>query len=131
MELTQIAQVAGLGLVAGILITMVRQQRAEMALVLSLVAGGLIFVFVAVRLAGLIGLFQDLAARAQVNAFYLGTVLKIIGVAYLAEFGGQVLRDAGDSAVASKVELAAKVVILILAVPIIVAILDTVTRLLQ
>lgn len=131
MELTQIAQVVGLGLIAGVLIALVRQQRPEMALVLSLVAGGLILMFVAVRLAGLIDLFRELAARAQVNALYLGTILKIIGIAYLADFGGQVLRDSGEAAVAGKVELAAKVLILLLAVPIVVAILDTVTRLLQ
>jgi stage III sporulation protein AD len=71
-----------------------------------------------------------MALRAQLNMVFLSALLKIIGIAYIAEFGTQVCRDAGENALAFKVELAGKVMILILAVPIISTIVDTVERLL-
>ncbi|HHX50103.1 MAG TPA: stage III sporulation protein AD, partial [Clostridia bacterium] len=73
---------------------------------------------------------EELSHRAQVNQFYLATIMKIIGIAYIAEFGAQVCRDAGETAIASRVEFAAKVLVMVLAIPILVAILETIIRLL-
>jgi stage III sporulation protein AD len=56
-------------------------------------------------------------------------VLKIIGIAYIAEFGAQIVRDAGQESIASKIELAGKVLILVLAIPIISIIIETVMKL--
>lgn len=53
-------------------------------------------------------------------------MLKILGVAYLAEFASVICRDAGEQAVAQKVEFAAKVIIAVLALPILVAILESI-----
>ena len=61
---------------------------------------------------------------------YLTTILKIIGITYVAEFGAQICRDSGQGALATKVELAAKVIIMMMAVPIMAAILDAVWKLL-
>ena len=61
---------------------------------------------------------------------YLDTVLRVIGVAYLAAFGGQVCRDAGEGALAAKVELAGKVLILAMSVPLMFALLDLILRIL-
>jgi len=60
----------------------------------------------------------------------MSLILKVIGIAYIAEFGAQVCRDAGEGAVAAKVELAGKALVLLLALPIVYAILDFVGRLL-
>ena len=46
------------------------------------------------------------------------TLLKIIGIAYIAEFGAQITKDAGQGAIASKIELAGKILILVMAIPI-------------
>ncbi|MNJ03061.1 Stage III sporulation protein AC/AD protein family protein [compost metagenome] len=63
------------------------------------------------------------------ESIYLKTVLKIIGIAYIAEFGAQIVRDAGQESIASKIELAGKVLILVLAIPIISIIIETVMKL--
>ena len=70
-----------------------------------------------------------MAKRAGIGEMYLIILLKIIGISYLVEFGAQVCRDAGEGAIASKVELAGKVMILVMAVPIIAFALDTILRL--
>ena len=60
---------------------------------------------------------------------YMGTILKIVGVAYIADFGSQICRDAGEGALASKIEFAAKIIVLVMAVPIIVAVLQSLLKL--
>jgi len=127
----EIFQIVGLALTATMIIILVRQSRgSEAALLISLVVGATIFLLLLDRIGTVIRVLADLSQRAGINQFYLNTVLKIIGIAYVAEFGSQVCRDAGENAIASKVELAAKVLIMVLAIPIIVAILESIIRLL-
>ncbi|HBS93761.1 MAG: stage III sporulation protein AD [Eubacteriales bacterium] len=125
-----IMQIVALAVVAVVLIVVIRQERPELALQISMVAGIIILVFAVWKLVGIIKVLERMALRAQLNMVFLSALLKIIGIAYIAEFGTQVCRDAGENALAFKVELAGKVMILILAVPIISTIVDTVERLL-
>ncbi|MCG0277608.1 MAG: stage III sporulation protein AD [Thermanaeromonas sp.] len=127
----EIFQLVGLGLTATFIVVVVRQaQSKEIALLISLVAGALMFLLLVDRIAAVIQVLSDLSDRAGINRFYLTTVLKIIGIAYVGEFGAQVCRDAGENAIASKVELATKVLIMVLSIPIIVAILESIVKLL-
>lgn len=126
----EIVKIVGLGLVAGTLAILLRQEKPVFATLLSLAAGALILFLVLERVAGIADVLQDLAVRANVDGLYLGIVLKVIGVAFLAEFAGQVLRDAGESSIASKVEMGGKIIIVVLAIPIVAAILQTLTSML-
>lgn len=125
-----IMQIVALAVVAVVLILVIRQERPELALQISMVVGLIIIIFVIWKLAGIVKILERLAAQAELNMVFLSALLKIIGIAYVAEFGTQVCRDAGENALAFKVELAGKAMILILAAPIISTIVDTVTRLL-
>ncbi|MGB9858801.1 MAG: stage III sporulation protein AD, partial [Moorellaceae bacterium] len=123
--------IVGLALTATLIIVVIRQAQArETALLISLVTGAVIFLLLFDRIGAVIQVLTDLSDRAGINRFYLTTVLKIIGIAYVGEFGAQVCRDAGENAVASKVELAAKVLIMALSLPIMVAILESMVKLL-
>ncbi len=130
MRILEIAQVVGLAIVAVVLLLVVRQQRPEIAVLLSLVVGVVILFMVAQRLVAVLDFLRDLATRARVNSLYLNIILKIIGIAYIAEIGAQVCRDAQETSVAGKVELAGKLLILVLAMPVVMAILETVLGLL-
>lgn len=127
----EILQIVGGGLIVAVLIVIIKQQRPEMAMQLSLAFGTIVLLIILGKVAGVIEVLKELTQRANVNQFYLSTILKIIGVAYIAEFGAQVCRDAGEGAVASKVELAAKIMIIVLAVPIVVAIIESLLKLLS
>lgn len=125
-----IFQIVTLGIIAVSLLIVVRQYRPEIALQLSIVVGVIIFLSVIGKINSVIVVLKDLADRANINMVYMGTVLKIVGISYIAEFGAHVCRDAGESAVAAKIEFAAKILVMVLAVPIIVAILQTLIKLL-
>jgi stage III sporulation protein AD len=87
-----IMQIVALAVVAVVLIVIIRQERPELAMQLSMVAGLIIIVFVLWKLAGVIKVLERLALRAELNMVFLSALLKIIGIAYIAEFGTQVCR---------------------------------------
>ena len=125
----EILQVVGLGLVGAILAVFVRERHKELSIFISLATGIIIFIFALSKINGVLATLQELASRANVNMFYLVTVLKIIGIAYMAEFGAQVCRDAGEGSIASKIEFAAKILVMVMALPIIMAIMESILRL--
>ena len=125
----EIWQIVGLALIVTVMSVVLKQIRPEIALQLTILAGASIFILVMSKIKVIVDLLQNLADQANISSYYLLIVLKIVGVAYLAEFGAQICRDAGEGALASKIELAAKVGVIVLAIPIIVAITESLVRL--
>ncbi len=115
----EIAKVIGLGLIGGILAAAVRKTNPELGIQVSVAAGVIVFCLVIGYLAQAVDFIKDLAN--EYHTLYQGTLvlLKVIGIAYLCEFGVQVLKDAGESALAVKVELAGKVIIFAVTLPLI------------
>ena len=125
----EIIQIIGLGFMVTLLILVIKQQRPEIAVQLSLALATIIFLMVLSKISVVLDLFRDMAAKANISSMYLNTILKIIGIAYITEFGAQVCRDAGEGAVAGKIEFAGKVLVMVMAIPIIALVLDTIVRL--
>ena len=125
----EIWQIVGLALIVTVIGVVLKQIRPEIAIQLTILAGAIIFLLVLGKIKIIIDLLQNLADQANISSYYLLIVLKIVGIAYLAEFGAEICRDAGEGALASKIEIAAKVGVLVLAIPIIVAILESLMRL--
>jgi stage III sporulation protein AD len=125
----EIAQIIGLALLTTIFLLILRQEKPVMAVLLSIVFAVVVFTFLMDKMASIIEVLKELTRRAEINYFFLTTILKILGVAYLAEFAASICIDAGEQAVAKKVEFAAKIIIGVLAIPIIVAILESLLEL--
>jgi stage III sporulation protein AD len=126
----EIAQIVGLALVTTIMLLILRQERPVMAVLLSVAFSVMIFLLMMGKLGSIINLMKELSRRAEVNYFFMATVIKILGVAYLGEFAASICQDAGENAVAKKVEFAAKIIIAVLALPVMVAILESLLQLL-
>jgi len=125
----EILQVVGIGFVGAILAVFIKERNKEAAILVSLTTGVIIFLFALSKVEAVIDVLWKLASSANINTFYLTTILKIIGIAYIAEFGSQICKDAGEGSVAAKIEFAAKILIMVLALPILVAILESILRL--
>lgn len=125
----EIIQIVGLGFIVTLLSLIIRSQRPEIAVQISITLATIIFLMVLGKISVILNLFRDLAEKASVNQAYLNTLLKIIGIAYITEFGAQVCRDAGEGAVAGKIEFAGKVLVMVMAIPIIALVLETIVRL--
>lgn len=130
MRTLDILQIVGIGLLATILILVIREQKPMFAFLLAAFVGVAIFLTMIGKIEGVVSVLEDLADRSGISSVYLKTMLKIIGIAYIAEFGAQIVRDAGLESVASKIEFAGKVLILVMAVPIIGVLIETVLNLL-
>lgn len=122
----EIIQVVGLGLMATILAIVLKEQKPVFATFLAIFTGIAIFFFLIGKISEVIRIIERLALEGGINLVYLKTILQIIGIAYIAEFGAQVCKDAGQGAIATKIELAGKVLIMVMAIPIITVIIETI-----
>ena len=125
-----IVQIVGLGFVVTLLILVIKEQKPLFAFLLTVFTGIVIFLFLLDQIRVVIQTLEQLADKTEENTVFLKTIMNIIGVAYIAEFGAQVVRDAGQESIASKIELAGKMLIMVMAVPIITVIIETVLKLL-
>ncbi|ULL15446.1 stage III sporulation protein AD [Paenibacillus sp. H1-7] len=126
----EIVQIVGLGLIATILVLIIKEQKPMFAFLLTAFTGIVIFLFLIGKIASVIDMLEELANDANINMIFLKTILKIIGIAYIAEFGAQIVRDAGQESIASKIELSGKILIMVMAIPIVSVIIETVVKLL-
>ena len=118
-----IVQIVGLGLIATFLSLIVKEQKPTFAFLIVVFAGCAIFLYLVDQIYDIIRMIEKIAINANVNMVYVET---IIGIAYIAEFGAQLTKDAGQGAIASKIELAGKILILVMAVPILTVIIETI-----
>lgn len=128
--MSELARIIGVAIVLAMLLAFLRERYPSVAvqLVTAFIAGVLLMLIPS--LGRIVGVFADLGRRAQVNVAYVDTVLRVIGVAYVASFGAQVCKDAKEEALGNVIELAGKVIIALLALPVLTGILDTLLRLL-
>jgi len=125
----EITQIVGLALMVTIFLLILRQEKPVMAVLLSIAFSILIFTLMMGKMASIISVMRELSRRAGINYFFMTTILKILGVAYLGEFAAVICQDAGEQAVAKKVEFASKIIIAVMALPIMVAILESLLEL--
>lgn len=126
----EMIQIIGIGLLSTVLILVLKEQKPIFAFLLTTACGILIFLFLIGKIGVVLETLERVAESAGLEMIYLKTIFKIIGISYIAEFGAQIVRDAGQESIASKIELAGKVLIMVLAVPIISIIIETVMQLL-
>ncbi|MDE5412254.1 stage III sporulation protein AD [Alkalihalobacterium chitinilyticum] len=125
----EIIQIVGLGLITTFLALVVKEQKPIFAFLLTVFVGILIFLFIIDEIVKVVTMLEDIAKSANINMIYVQTILKIIGIAYIAEFGAQIAKDAGQAAIASKIELAGKILILVMAIPILTSIIEMIISL--
>ncbi len=119
-----IMKIVIVGIVAAVLAVLLKEERPEIAVVVSIVTGLVIFIFLITKLNSVMSVLKYFASKANIDVLYFSTILKVIAIAYITEFGAQICRDAGEGAIASKVELAGKVLIMVIAIPILAALMD-------
>ena len=128
--MTDVIKIIGIGLLALIIIVILKQYKPEFAIYVSMIAGVLILVLSSPKLTGLINLLQSLANKTYINKSFLSILLKITGIAFITEFAVSICSDAGEKAIASKIEIGSKVIIIAMSIPIITSLLELVIEIL-
>ena len=127
----EIGSLLAIAIIVTVLTVLIRSHRPEIAIWISVIAGLVIIGRILPLINFLVRTLADFASKTRVGSVYFTTVLKVVGIAYLAGFGAEVCRDAGETATAGKLELAGKVIILLTALPVLIAVLETITRFLK
>ncbi|HZW67330.1 MAG TPA: stage III sporulation protein AD [Pseudogracilibacillus sp.] len=106
----------------------VKEVQPNIAFVILFITAIIIFIFIIEQVKTIISFIQILARKASIQTYYLDTIFKIIGIAYIVEIAANLVKDAGLSSLASKIELAGKIFILLLALPIIQAVIEMIIQ---
>lgn len=126
-----IFKIVGLGIASMVLAVFLKNWRAEIAIQISLVASVVIFFMALPYLKAVFEMFQNISKQIGLEIKYITIVLKVIGIAYITQFGAEICRDAGENAIASKIEFGGKVMIVTLSMPILYSFLDVVNSIIK
>ncbi len=124
----ELLQIVGVGLILVILVMLAGEQSKSWAAVMRLGGGALMLILVIPTLVRVVNDITRLAALASIPGVYLGLLLKVVGIAYLTTLAARVAYDSGESGVAVRLELAGKLFILLLALPLIASVTEALLK---
>ena len=125
----EVIKIIAIGIISLIIIIILKQYKPEFVIYVSIIAGLIILYMVMNKLEGIISLLKSISNKSGINNQFLELLLKITGIAFLAEFAINLCKDAGESAIASKIEIGSKVIIVSMSIPIISSLLEVITKL--
>ena len=126
-ELLKIVAVALVTVFANMLI---KQTKPEIAIIISIVGSIIIILMTVNSMSSVITSFYSIFETTGVDTTLLVPIFKIVAIGYVAEFGANICADAGASSVADKILFAAKIIILLIALPVIKTVINMVVTLL-
>ena len=115
-------------MVAALLSTFIRKERAEISMVIGIAAGLMIFYYMLTQVSVVVRFITELLDMVAIEETYYLQLLKMLGVAYVAEFASSICKDAGQQSIAGMIELFAKISIVVLSIPGLVFLVETLER---
>ena len=125
----EVIKIIGIGLISLIIIIIIKQYKPEFTIYISIIAGVLILYLIMDKLEGVINLLKTISSKSGINNKFLELLIKITGIAFLAEFAINLCKDSGEGAIASKIEMGSKVIIVSMSIPIISSLLEVILKL--
>ena len=113
--------------VAGVLLALqFKSGKSEYGIYISIVLGLLIFASLFGKISLIKEVLNEINSVAGADNDYWKTLWKILGITYAAEFSSAICKDAGYQAIALQIEVFAKITILVLSLPVLSALLQTI-----
>lgn len=122
--MTDIIKISVIGITAVFLCAVVKRKSPEAAIAISLAAGTAIFFISIDALNEIIYFLNIIAQKANLDIKHIKIIIKIIGIAYLTHIGVSIANDAGESAIASKIEFGGQMCIVIVSAPILLSVFE-------
>ena len=124
-------KIAMIGLAAVLLAMQVKVGRPEYEIFITMAACLCIFFFLVTRLTVVMEAISQIQSYIRLDSKYVAILLKMIGITYVAEFSANLCKDAGYQAVAGQIEMFDKLSILVISMPVLLALLDTISQFLR
>ena len=128
MDILRIAALGTAGVLLGIT---VKGAKPEFALLVTVGAGLCILAGTVGKMQYLLGMLAQMKSYLPVDSSYLNTLLKMLGITYVGQFSAGICKDAGYQTLAVQIELFGKLTILLLSLPVLSALLETVRKFLS
>lgn len=127
----ELLKIVGFGMTAAALSLLIKQSRPEYSMAIPVIVAAAVFGAAAPYIKSVISLFEEIAGRAGMEEMYFRIVIKMIGAAYVTCFASEICRDAGENAVAGKIEFGGKILIISMSMPILESLLSLVSDLIN
>lgn len=121
-----IIKVGILGVAAVLLAIPLRKDKQEYSMFISMAVCICIFIYIITKVEIVLEFIQKLEGLVAIDTAYIGLVIKMVGITYAAEFAVNVCKDAGLGAIAGQIETFAKMSILVVSLPVLLALIDTI-----
>lgn len=115
--MSNIFKIGIIGIVAAILATFLKKERAELSTMIGIVTGIVIFFYILSQLSVVTEFLSGILTKINIEEAYYFQLIKMLGVAYVAEFAASICKDAGHQSIAGMIELFAKLSIVTLSIP--------------
>ena len=120
-----VVTIAVTGIVAVLLAVSLKGIKGEYGTYVVMAAGFFIFLYGMGKLTTIIDTMKEIQSYIKINNIYLSTLVKMIGITYIAEFAAGICRDAGYGAVGTQIEIFGKLSVLAVSMPILLALIET------
>ncbi len=122
----EITKILGVGIIGVFLAVTVRSYRAELGMAVATATGIVIFFMIAPLFNEAVSQLSALCEDSGINVNYFKVIIKIIGIAYITQFAAELAKDAGEGAVSKKIEFSGKVSVIVIMMPVVKNLLDTI-----
>ena len=120
-----IVRIAALGIVGALLGILLKGQKKEYELFVTLGVSLCIFYFIISKLELVLAVINRMQEYVELDTGYIAILVKMIGITYVSEFSANLCRDAGYQAVAGQIEMFGKLSILVISMPVLLVLLET------
>lgn len=120
-----IVTMAVVGIASVLLAVGLKGYRGEYGTYLVMAAGLFIFFYAVGKMEIILETLKKVQSLINIDQVYLSTLLKMIGITYVAEFASGICKDAGYGAIGTQIEVFGKLSVLAVSMPILLALLDT------
>ena len=120
-----IVRIAALGIVGALLGILLKGQKKEYELFVTLGVSLCIFYFITSKLELVLAVINRMQEYVELDTGYIAILVKMIGITYVSEFSANLCRDAGYQAVAGQIEMFGKLSILVISMPVLLVLLET------
>lgn len=109
--------IASVALIAAVLSIVLKQYKPEYSLFISIGAGVLIFLSVLAVIEPVLSFIEELTEQAGLEGVYGEVLIKSLAICYITQLACDCCKDAGESAIAGKLQIAGKIAVLLIALP--------------
>jgi len=126
-----IFQIVAIGIITAVCALVLKEHKQETALLVTITGSVLILLSVVQYFSNIFSVLTGFLDASGIPASIYAVVFRIIGIGYIADFSASIVEDAGQKSLASKILLAGKLIIMVLALPILQLLFDTILLMLN